>query len=184
MGSDARVRYTKKVIRETFIQLVREKPFHKITLTEVCRLAEINRTTFYKYYADIYDWKEQLEKECLDRSSKIVQDAQSSDVKNVLTLQLQDMKDNVELYGLISSPNFESNVLDMCLSICLENADEITKLYPEIGDDCHRLWNCYFVVYGMRGAIECWLKRGMKEAPEDLAAFCTDWIYKHLDAKE
>ena len=39
--------------------LVKEKPFHSITLKEVCERAEINRSTFYKHYKDTYDWKEQ-----------------------------------------------------------------------------------------------------------------------------
>ena len=63
MGYDARVRYTKRIIQESIIKLIQEKPFHRINLTEVCRIAEINRTTFYKYYHDIYDWKEQFEQE-------------------------------------------------------------------------------------------------------------------------
>lgn len=31
MGLDARVRYTKRVIRESFISLIKEKPFHSIS---------------------------------------------------------------------------------------------------------------------------------------------------------
>lgn len=37
MGTDARVRYTKKVIRDAFLSLLREKCVRQITVTELCR---------------------------------------------------------------------------------------------------------------------------------------------------
>jgi len=45
MAEDARTRYTKMMIKNSFIQLVQEKPFAKITLKEVCSLAGINHST-------------------------------------------------------------------------------------------------------------------------------------------
>ena len=48
-------RYTKKVILESLGDLIRKKPLAKITVTELCDLADINRSTFYRYYEDVYD---------------------------------------------------------------------------------------------------------------------------------
>ena len=53
--SDARVRYTQRVIKGAFLSLLREKPVNKITVKEVCELAELNRATFYAHYSDVYD---------------------------------------------------------------------------------------------------------------------------------
>lgn len=157
MGLKARVRYTKKIIMESVMQLLQEKPFHKISLTEICKLAEINRTTFYKYYKDIYDWKEQLEQDCLHRTSTILENCDHVDMLEMLTQQFQDMRENAELYGLISSPNFESKVLELSLSMILEKADEETKKHLFLSDekDYRRRWDCYYVIYGCLGVIEC-----------------------------
>ena len=43
---DRRTRYTRQVIKEAFLKLLEEKEYPKITVTEICRLAEINRGTF------------------------------------------------------------------------------------------------------------------------------------------
>lgn len=43
------------MIRESFIQLLKEQPVSKITVTKICEMAEINRATFYKYYNDAFD---------------------------------------------------------------------------------------------------------------------------------
>lgn len=181
MATDARVRYTKMVIQETIIQLIQEKPFHKITLTEVCKIAQINRATFYKHYIDIYDWKEQLENECIETTLDITEHNEYSNLEEILRLQFQCMKDNAKLYSSISSPNFESNVLDRCISLCLEKADEETKNKMFQSDDYQRRWNCYFVVRGCLGVNECWLKDGMREEPAVLADFCVKWMYQHFD---
>ena len=44
---DRRTRYTRQTIKDTFLELLKQKSFTKITVTEVCKNAEINRGTFY-----------------------------------------------------------------------------------------------------------------------------------------
>ena len=51
---DRRVRYTKQAIRDGFLRLLAEKPIEKISVTEICREADINRGTFYAHYSDPY----------------------------------------------------------------------------------------------------------------------------------
>lgn len=173
MGLDARVRYTKMVIQESFIHLVQEKPFHAIKLTEVCEKAGINRTTFYKYYQDVYDWKEKLEQQCISRTDEILQQCNESNIQDILCLQFREMKENAELYALIASPNFESDVLDLCIAMSMEKMDTETKKYFTVKDgmDYQRRWDCCFGIYGCRGVVECWIRDGMKESPEQLADY-------------
>ena len=64
--SDARVRYTRRVIKESFLSLLREKPVNRITVKEVCQLAELNRATFYAHYSDCFALLESIEQELLD----------------------------------------------------------------------------------------------------------------------
>ena len=52
---DRRTRYTRQTIKDTFLELLKQKSFTKITVTEVCKNAEINRGTFYLHYYDIHD---------------------------------------------------------------------------------------------------------------------------------
>ena len=52
---DRRTRYTRQTIRDTLLELMREKGFRRVTVTEVCKRAEINRGTFYLHYLDLSD---------------------------------------------------------------------------------------------------------------------------------
>ena len=60
---DRRVKYTKKIITETFLNLLKEKEINKITVSEICNIADINRATFYRYYLDTYDLLEKIEQD-------------------------------------------------------------------------------------------------------------------------
>ena len=60
---DRRTRYSKRVIREALYELMKERPLNKITVTQICETADVNRSTFYAYYTDIYDLHTSIIKE-------------------------------------------------------------------------------------------------------------------------
>ena len=52
---DKRVQKTKKNILDAFMLLIEKKEAHKITVSEIAKLANIERKTFYLHYACIED---------------------------------------------------------------------------------------------------------------------------------
>lgn len=60
---DLRKKKTLRAISNAFLQLRAQKPLEKITVTELCRLAEISKATFYLHYQDIFDLSEKLQQE-------------------------------------------------------------------------------------------------------------------------
>lgn len=46
-------------------ELMKEKSYRKISVTEICEKAGINRSTFYRNFADVYDLVEKLPQELL-----------------------------------------------------------------------------------------------------------------------
>lgn len=73
--TDARVRYTQRILKESFLTLLEKKPTNKISVKEVCELAELNRSTFYAHYSDCFALMDSMEQELIDafeRSLKLV----------------------------------------------------------------------------------------------------------------
>ena len=64
---DIRVHKTKRSIFNAFLQLRATKPLEKISVRELCQTAQINKSTFYKYYADLYDLSDQMESQVIDQ---------------------------------------------------------------------------------------------------------------------
>lgn len=58
---DIRIAKTKKSIINAFLELRSKKAIENVTVKELCEKAEINKSTFYTHFKDIYDLSEYLE---------------------------------------------------------------------------------------------------------------------------
>jgi len=63
---DNRVRYTRKILKDSLISLMKEHPITNIGIKEICARAEISRSTFYVYYENVYHILEEIEEELLE----------------------------------------------------------------------------------------------------------------------
>lgn len=52
---DRRIKYTRKVLNESLLQFLEKKEITKITVTEICAAADVNRSTYYAHFTDPYD---------------------------------------------------------------------------------------------------------------------------------
>ena len=53
---DLRIQKTYQALHNAFTILLEEKNFEEITVNELCDAAMIRRTTFYKHFADKYEY--------------------------------------------------------------------------------------------------------------------------------
>ena len=70
---DLRIVKTKSLIKNAFLELRKKKPIEKITVKELCQNAQINKSTFYSHYNDIFDLSDTLENEVVDNILSNVQ---------------------------------------------------------------------------------------------------------------
>lgn len=63
---DRRVKRTKLLLQKTLVDLMLEKEVGKISVKELTQKADVNRSTFYLHYLDIYDMLEQMENEFVE----------------------------------------------------------------------------------------------------------------------
>lgn len=66
---DPRTVQTKVLIKQTLLDMMKKTAFEKITVSELCKIAEINRGTFYLHYCDLWAVLEELEEEALQEES-------------------------------------------------------------------------------------------------------------------
>lgn len=169
MTTDARITYTKAMIRNSFIKLLNEKPLAQIKLKEVCELAGINRSTFYRYYQDIYDWYNKMETECLEWAQKFMQNMDKDNLQNILIYMLTATSNNFELFNALfnnqNNKKFSENVFKIFLEKASINLDQ---------------WDSYFIIYGWDGIIKCWIDNGLKQSPQEIASYMISQLNKTL----
>ena len=121
--NDARVRYTREVIRKSFLELLKEKPAAKITVKELCEKSGINRSTFYKHYADVYDLMEKLEEEILEEERKTLESLKPTDIEDMYRetlLGLQKYQDTwLSLAGWNGDPHFTIRQMEVISNFAL-----------------------------------------------------------------
>lgn len=62
---DLRVTKTNQAIKDAFLSLRAKSPLDKIKVKDICSIASINKSTFYKYYQDVYALSDKLEDETI-----------------------------------------------------------------------------------------------------------------------
>ena len=84
---------SKKLINEALADLLQEKPFEKITVTDVVNRANINRGTFYAHYADIPDVVDHLIQQTFSsiREAFAEQEKPSEDIGHTLLAKIQSI---------------------------------------------------------------------------------------------
>lgn len=63
---------TQKNFQDAFWLLYEKKSIDKITVKDICSLAGYDRSTFYRYYVDVYDVLHKLENQLLDEVDEFV----------------------------------------------------------------------------------------------------------------
>ncbi len=169
MKTDARVRYTKMRIREAFFQCLREKPVSRITVKELCDLAEINRATFYSHYLDVFDLLEQLEQEVLAQMRELALRPQDSPGDGVLLRTLRGLQNDRSEARLLASPNADPN-FGARVSAVFQDAQlpRLEERFPRC-TPAQRSYIYHFIAGGCAGILNEWTRGGMTESPEELA---------------
>ena len=60
-NDDTRVQFTKKVLKDALLRILKDKPIGKVTIKELCEEAGLNRGTFYLHYNEPNDVLKEIE---------------------------------------------------------------------------------------------------------------------------
>lgn len=66
MKSDRRVKYTQRVLKESLLEILKERPIERVTVKEICDRADINRSTFYVHYGSPQELLDSIKNELYD----------------------------------------------------------------------------------------------------------------------
>ncbi len=173
-NGDRRVRRTCESLRAALGKLLMERDLQDISVTEVASLADVNRSTFYLHYEDIYDLYRKTEDDIVGRISSLIAaqpvsggiDAFTSTVRSVV----EYLSRNVELCAAI----VHYNGAHLVRRLIEDNRPQDEAGWRRLlgGGDFPREYCYTFITHGCVGVILRWLESGAKESPEFIAALC------------
>ncbi|MCL2508252.1 MAG: TetR family transcriptional regulator C-terminal domain-containing protein [Oscillospiraceae bacterium] len=173
MKESRKTQYTRKALADGMIELMKSKPFDKITVKELCDCADINRSTFYMHYEDIYALLHSIEDDTLDWMRKVLGELSGTWQENreaaVHSLQrfFEYMVENSKYLQVLMSEQgniaFQKQVFFSACQAC--DITPESKFTPPFSEDIRLI----YVVNGGVGIVRHWLKNGLKETPRELA---------------
>ncbi len=182
---DRRVRYTKKMLKESLIRLLQEKSIDKVTVRELCQIADLNRSTFYAHYADQYDLLAQLEGELLDEITAYLA---KYNLKGGAATTAQLMKRIFDyivanadlckvLLGENGSPVFQKSIMAHVLRQSVHQWEDEERADEEMVE-----YVAIFGVSGSIGIVQKWLQTGMQKSPDEMAELMLTLVYHGMAA--
>jgi AcrR family transcriptional regulator len=161
---DRRVRKTKAQLVKGLTKLMKTKSIKDITVRELAEEVDINRSTFYLHYKDIYDMVEKIENELTTEFLNTLDELSKKRVtKNTLIDFLEDtyttIYSNADICSVLLSKNGDIAFHKKIRDIIYEKIHAIIQnLMPDNSTENEIvIATCYFIS-GIMGVIEVWLQ--------------------------
>ncbi|WP_044974932.1 TetR-like C-terminal domain-containing protein [Ruminococcus sp. HUN007] len=173
---DRRVRKTEEQLVKGLTKLMKNKSIKNITVRELADEVDINRSTFYLHYKDIFDMVEKIENELAANLISTLDELNNNHItQNILLDFLNDTFEtiylNSELCAVLLSSNgdisFQKKLRDIIDTKTLEIVN--TYLAGKATKD-ETLLITSFIINGILGIISTWLQNISLGTPEKMAA--------------
>lgn len=160
-ANNKRRRESQERIEKVFVQLIQSKEIYQISVTEICKLAKINRTTFYANYIDIYDLADKIKEKMVNDFFNVYHEETELKQHSYNFLKLfYHIKENPIFYKTYFKLSFDIEVWD----------DQYIN--PEMlrffGTTDNRDYHILFFKAGLNAILRKWLDGGCKETPEEI----------------
>lgn len=171
-----RVKLTKQILKDSLCELLEKESIHKISIRTLCETADINRSTFYKYYGSQYDLLKEMEDDLLDEIEKNL--SVTDTTKNRLAQILDYIKSNMKFCKLLLNSNIDPDFPKRLLYLpaVTQRMNEMisaTDAFVEIS----YLYDC--VLYGGYQMIKRWVNEDCQIPPEKMV-FILDNVFQKL----
>ncbi len=168
-----RVVMTKRIIKDVFIEMLEKKSIQKIYVRELCVKADINRSTFYKYYESQYDLLAEIENDLL---IEIEEKCKDTDNTKGLNNILQYISRNKKTYKVIFNANIDSMFPKKLLNLPIITEIMNNKLVNKNENKYKKI----YILEGGYHVILKWLNNDCRESPEEITRLVMKYINQNL----
>jgi AcrR family transcriptional regulator len=177
-----KTRYTRMVIRDSLIELMKQRPITDITIKEICILADVSRPTFYAHYRDQYDMLKSVEDETFAYFENVVFAKKMKKLsKREITLLIEDVLQYIEndsnSVKVLLSENGDIDFQRKFFRRFIEYLQHVMKHYSENTSDEGKIeYYSVFMVHGIIALVHHWVKNNMNIPRNELARMLVELI--------
>ena len=158
--NNKRKRESIKKIESVFIEFLQKKDIGQISVTDICKLTGLNRSTFYANYTDIYDLADKI-KEKLEREFSALFSTENTINETDGALKMfRHIKENQLFYKTYFKLGYDESH-----QIYVWDTERAKKDF----ENTHIKYHIEFFKNGINAIIKMWLNDGCIESPEEMA---------------
>lgn len=158
--NNRRRRQSVERIEKVFIDLLQTKELNEISVSDICKQAGLNRTTFYANYTDIYDLADSIRDKLENEVSEVYQEEISTKVNSHDYLKLfRHIKENQLFYKTYFKLGYDNNYRIITYDVNLAQ-EHFQNRFIE--------YHMEFFKAGITKIIKMWIENGCQESPEDM----------------
>lgn len=172
--TDLRILKTHKALGETFFTLLCEKPFEDITVQELCNRAMVRRATFYKHFADKYDFFAFSVRYLYNSFPASTALKTSGRTKESYVALIEDVIEFLSSNEKLVQSILKSNLFPIMIDIISEEvSQDLTNKFEEDLTNGLTLPACpevlsHFYISAVLGTIQWWVRKKEKMTKDEL----------------
>ena len=158
--NNKRRRESNDKIDKVFIELLQTRELNEITVSDICKAAELNRSTFYANYMDIYELADKVRKHLEADVNGLYEEEVAKGFNSNDYLKLfRHIRDNQLFYKTYFKLGYDNNY-----EIKLYDTHQATEHF----DNRFIEYHIEFFKSGFNAIVKMWLAGGCRETPEDM----------------
>ena len=165
-----RVERTKKRVHEALLELLRKGDINRISIRELCSLAEINRTTFYNHYGSQYDVLNEMAEEYIRNTSLDVMNeiASGRNIAEALKEALKYMQDHLSFAQILLDAG-HYDLMGYLLKYMPRFDEMVMRNLPAGIEEDEKRAIAVFTEYGAVRLLKEWIMAGCLKSPQEEA---------------
>jgi AcrR family transcriptional regulator len=172
MVESRRTRYTRMVLRNSLMELMKSQSIEKISVKELCALADVSRSTFYAHYRDPCDLLHQIEDDvmayCEKIRAKYDYKLDGRDIQKMIEEMLHYIHDNANTLQVLFSGHGNIEFQKKCFNFPLRG-NMRKHLSQKMIDRKTYEYRLVFARIGSAAMIHHWLKNDTKRPISEIA---------------
>ena len=183
--TDQRSRYTQFTIRKSLLALLTKKTIKEITVSELCKTAQITRGTFYNHFFDVFDVYDSIEQEFIEQLEERVANTDVTHLDNKFIFEIiQLIYDNSDLISVLVGDFKDTMLFEKVYAFSREKyIGEFIEKCPGIAEEKIKMVFTY-IVNGSMGLLIEWIESGMEKSckviSDEISAFARVLVQSFL----
>ena len=160
-SNESRNAYVVEHLTDSMLALLKEKPLAEITISELCNMAGVGRTSFYRNYEEKEDIVRAYIKGLFHGWLDEYKSTPDRSVRETVRIVFTHFEANRDFYSLLNGRGLVWLLKDIILEMCGFNPDQ----------EMRAAYSSAYVAFFLYGWIEVWFRRGMRDTAEELMAY-------------